>query len=165
METKKVLGVDIGNVIINYRLSDPNDKALYEERYSTIPAAEGVFEALKTLSDYFGGEVYLVSKCTEWAEIKILEWLEDHDFYKKTNIKRENIHIVEEREEKDVICRKLGVTHFIDNRLEVLSHMVESIPNLLLFQPDKDEVEKFKEFLPKVTVVETWAEVLNKIVT
>ena len=136
--SKPVLGVDIGNVIINFRTSDPDDKALFEERYSTIPASDGVFVALKALNDRFNGNVYLISKCTEWAEPKIAIWLKDNGFFEKTGIDPHNIFIVRERKDKDAICRKLGVTHFIDDRLEVLSHMIESTPNLYLFQP-RDE--------------------------
>lgn len=36
-KTNGALGVDIGNVIINHRLTDKDDKTLHEERYSTIP--------------------------------------------------------------------------------------------------------------------------------
>lgn len=164
MEIKQALGVDIGNVIINHRLSDPNDKTLHEERYSTIPATEGVFEALKNLNGYFNKEVYLISKCTEWAQEKILQWLKDNDFYNKTGVKLENIYFVRERHEKDAICRKIGITHFIDDRLEVLSHMIESTPNLFLFQPDQDEINEFEEFLSKVTITNNWDEVKNKII-
>jgi len=32
----EALGIDIGNVIINHRLTDKDDKTLHEERYSTI---------------------------------------------------------------------------------------------------------------------------------
>lgn len=164
MKSKQALGVDIGNVIINHRLSDPDDKTLHEERYSTIPASEGVFDSLKKLNEYFNGEVYLISKCTEWAEKKILAWLTDNKFYKKTNIDPKNIYFVRERHEKDILCRKLGLTHFIDDRLEVLSHMIESTPNLILYQPDEKEVDEFRDFLPKVIVVNSWKEVEEKII-
>ena len=143
MKTKQALGVDIGNVIINHRLSDPEDKTLHEERYSTIPSTEGVFVSLKTLNDHFDGEVYLLSKCTEWAQEKILPWLTDNDFYTKTGIKPENVHFVRERHEKDAVCQRLGITHFVDDRLEVLSHMVESSPHLFLYHThgDKPSIE------------------------
>ncbi|MEI6238272.1 MAG: hypothetical protein WCP15_01910 [bacterium] len=163
MENKKVLGIDIGNVIINHRLSDPEDKTLHEERYSTIPATDGAYESIKVLNDYFNGEVYLISKCTEWAQEKILKWLLDNNFYTKTGVKPENVYFVRERHEKDDICRKLGITHFVDDRLEVLSHMIESTPNLFLFQPDKDEINEFEQFLAKVTVVNGWNEVVKNI--
>ncbi len=158
---KQALGVDIGNVIINHRLSDPHDTTLHEERYSTIPASEGVYEALNELNHSFKGEVYLISKCTEWAEIKIMKWFEDNHFFEKTGIDTKNVYFVRERNEKDAVCQKLGITHFIDDRLEVLSYMIESTPHLFLFQPDQKEVDEFKVFLPKVSVVRGWKEVLT----
>jgi hypothetical protein len=164
METKKALGVDIGNVIINNRLNDPEINKVDEAFYAAFPPSEGVFDALETLNSYFDGEVYLLSKCTEWAQEQILLWLKAHDFYAKTGIKQENVYFVRQRHEKDGVCRKLGITYFIDDRLEVLSHMIESTPNLILFQPDKDEINKFEEFLGKVTVASSWAEVVEKII-
>lgn len=157
------LGVDIGNVIINHRLSDPNDKAFHEEYYSTIPETKDVFASLKILNEYFDGRVYLISKCSEWAQEKILHWLADNHFYQKTGIKRDHAYFVRERHEKDGVCRKLGITHFVDDRLEVLSHMIESTPHLFLYQPNKDEVHTFAAFLSKVTVVEDWKEIVEKI--
>lgn len=163
MKSPQALGVDIGNVIINHRLSDPKDTTLHEERYSTIPATEGAFEALKKLTGHFDGQVYLISKCTEWAQQKILSWLIDNHFYEQTGINPGNVFFVRERHEKDAVCRKLHITHFIDDRLEVLSHMITSTPHLFLFQPDHKEVEEFKDFLPQVTVVNSWQDVLASI--
>jgi len=164
MNDHQALGVDIGNVIIDHRSTDPNDMKLHEERYSTIPASTDAFEAIHKLNTYFNGQVYLISKCTPWAEEKILAWLSDNDFYKKTGVNTKNVRFVRERHEKDAICQKLGITHFIDDRLEVLSHMVRSTPNLFLFQPDKIEIEEFKQFLPDVTVVSDWKDVLSEII-
>jgi hypothetical protein len=166
MKSKKALGVDIGNVIINhrnYQIADSNGREIHEENYSAIPAADGAFGALKKLNGYFDGKVYLISKCTEWAEERILKWLDDNDLYSRTGIDSKNVHFVRERHEKDAACRKLGITHFIDDRLEVLSHMIKSTPNLYLFMPDEREVEEFKEFLPKVKVVTDWEEALAVI--
>jgi hypothetical protein len=125
---------------------------------------EGSFEALKILNDHFKGEAYLISKCSEWAEAQILTWLHAHDFFGKTGIDPKRVHFVRERNEKDGICRKLGITHFIDDRLEILGYMVESTPSLYLFMPDKKEVEEFKEFLTQVTVVDGWSQVIKKII-
>ncbi|MDD5165547.1 MAG: hypothetical protein PHG25_03385 [Candidatus Pacebacteria bacterium] len=164
MNNKIVLGVDIGNVIINNRLNDPEVNKVDETVYAAFPPSDSVFEALKTLTAYFQGEVYLLSKCTEWAQVQILLWLKTHDFYVKTGIKEGNVYFVRQRHEKDGVCRKLEITHFIDDRLEVLGHMVGSTPNLFLFQPDKDEVNEFKDYLPKVTVVTNWSDVVTKII-
>ncbi|OHA26278.1 MAG: hypothetical protein A3C06_02445 [Candidatus Taylorbacteria bacterium RIFCSPHIGHO2_02_FULL_46_13] len=161
---KEALGVDIGNVIINHRLTDNNDKTLYEERYSTILATEGVYESLKELNDKkFHGNIFLISKCTPWAQEKILAWLKDNDFYAKTGLKPENIFFCRERHEKDKICKENNVTYFIDDRLEVLSHMVTTVPHLFLYQPDQAEINEYRQFLSQVAVVETWKEAVEKI--
>lgn len=162
-ETKISLGIDIGNVIINHRGTNKDDETLHEERYSTIPASDGVFEALNELNKLFEGRVYLISKCTPWAQEKILQWLDDNRFYDKTGINPQNVFFVREREEKDVICRRSAITHFVDDRLEVLSYMIESTPHLYLFEPDESEVTEFKQFMPKVIRVENWKEVVSKI--
>ncbi len=159
----KTLGVDIGNVIINNRNLDPEITQVDEVIYANFPPTEDVFDALKILNTKFSGKVYLISKCTEWAEIQILSWLDKHDFYNKTGILKENIFFVRKRNEKDGVCQKLNITHFIDDRLEVLSYMIESTPNLFLFQPDNDEVAQFAKFLPQVTIVNNWKEVVGKM--
>jgi hypothetical protein len=107
------LGIDIGNVIINHRLTDKDDKTLHEERYSTIPATEGVFDAVKKLNDEkFHGNIFLISKCTPWAQEKILAWLKDNDFYAKTGVKPGNVFFCRERHEKDKICKDNNITYF-----------------------------------------------------
>jgi hypothetical protein len=157
MKEEQALGVDIGNVIINNRFNDL--KSLDENGYAALPVVEGSFDALKELTVHFGGKIYLISKCTEWAEKQTLAWLLTHDFYTKTGIDPQHIYFVRERSEKEGICKTVGITHFIDDRLEVLSHMIESIPYLYLFQPDPKEVEEYKVFLPKVKVVNGWSDI------
>jgi hypothetical protein len=157
------LGVDIGNVIIDHRDTSKTDILLYTMRYSTIPSTEGVFDALKELQEkVFKENIYLISKCKPWAEPKILAWLKDNDFYQRTGISSDKVFFCAERSEKANICKEKGITHFVDDRLEVLSHL-ETVPNLFLFKPDCEEVEAFKEFLPKVKVVNNWNEVVKEI--
>jgi len=84
-------------------------------------------------------------------------------FYTKTGVKPENVFFCREKHEKDKICKDNNITHFIDDRLEVLSHMVETASNLFLYQPDQAEIDEYRQFLPQVTRVESWAEVVEKI--
>lgn len=166
MTTKNdgALGIDIGNVIINHRLTDKDDKTLHEERYSTIPAAEGAFDAIKKLNgDKFHGNIFLISKCTPWAQEKILAWLKDNNFYAQTGVDPDRVFFCRERHEKDKICKDNNITYFIDDRLEVLSHMIETVPHLYLYQPDQAEIDEYRQFLPKVIRVENWTDVLKVI--
>ncbi|MDR3548566.1 MAG: hypothetical protein P4M11_09950 [Candidatus Pacebacteria bacterium] len=137
---------------------------LYNERYSSIPATAGVFESLKYLNDArFAGAIFLISKCNPWAQEKILIWLQDNDFYKKTGISEKNVLFCRERHEKAEICVAIGVTCFIDDRLEVLAAMESKVPHLFLYEPDQAETDQYRRFLPMVTVVENWAEVVEQI--
>ena len=81
----------------------------------------------------------------------------------KTGVKPENVLFCRERHEKDKICKDNNIKYFIDDRLEVLSHMVNTAPHLFLYQPDQAEIDEYRQFLPKVTRVESWAEVIQKI--
>lgn len=157
---RDALGVDIGNVIIDVRKRDPEVTEVTEAVFASFPPTEGVFEALRTLHDYYHGKLYLVSKCTEWAEEQIRLWLEAHEVYAKTGISADHVYFVRERKDKDAVCQQLGIAHFVDDRLEVLSHMVGSTPDLILFQPDQEEVQQFAHVLPHVVVVQAWSEVV-----
>lgn len=161
----EALGVDIGNVIIDCRsITNTEDETLWNEKFSNVPPAEGVFECLKKLNEEkFHGAIFLVSKLKEEQDDRTLKWLKDNKFFEKTGIKPENLILCRDRSEKEKICRERNVTHFIDDRLEVLSYMVDKVPNLYLFQPDPAEVEEFKQFLPKVTLVKNWMELFNLI--
>jgi len=162
---KEALGVDIGNVITDHRpVKDIKDESFWRDKYSTIPASKGVFEYLKKLnSGKFRDNIFLVSRAKEEHEKRILTWLVDNDFYNKTGIKPKNVFFCRERHEKERICRENNITYFVDDRLEVLSHMVGKIPHLFLFQPDPQEVEEFKQFLPNVIGVGSWEEIMEKI--
>ena len=41
--------------------------------------------------------------------------------------------------------------------------MVETVPNLLLYKPDSAEIDEYRQFLPNVTMVESWLEVPEKM--
>jgi len=127
-----VLGVDIGNVIIEHRhIMDTMDETLWNEKYSELPAVTGVFESLKKLNDeIFHGNIYLVSKLKEEQDKRTLAWLKDNKFFEKTGFDPKNLFFCRERVDKEKICRENNITHFVDDRLEVLSHMIGVVPNL-----------------------------------
>ena len=163
---KGALGVDIGNVIIDHRaIKDSKDESWWNEKHPMIPATEGVFDCLKKLNDEkIFTDIFLVSKLKEEHDKRTLYWLEVNKFFEKTGIKPGNFFFCRERSDKEKICRDNNITHFVDDRLEVLSYMIGAVPNLYLFQPDEKEIEEFKKFLPEVIRVESWAEVVKKII-
>ena len=156
-----MLGVDIGGVIID-RVNDGTDTSFFSDNYLRTTAVPGVFDALRELVEKrFGDNVFLVSKCGRKVQEKTMHWLDHHGFYDSTGIKHNHIHFCRERHEKAGICQRLGVTHFVDDRLEILSNLT-TVGTLYLFQPRPDEVRRFARFLGMVKQVNSWQEILRE---
>lgn len=157
---KEILGIDIGGVIIDRVRNDGTDTSFFSDNYLNTSAVPGAFDAINNLvaQRFKRDNVHLVSKCGPRVQKKTLDWLEHHCFHELTWLPRENVHFCLERHQKAEICAKLGITHFIDDRLEVLSHLVK-VRNLFLFRPDPAEVRRYAQHLPRVYRVESWAEV------
>lgn len=156
--TGGALGVDIGGVVID-RANDRTDTSFFSTRYLETTATAGVFEALACLAaERFGTNIHFVSKCGPETERKTREWLAHHRMFERTGIPAANLHFCRRRAEKAPIAATLGLTHFIDDRLEVLGYL-ETVPTRILFAPVEAEVAKHRHLLRHVTRVATWAEV------
>lgn len=133
------LGVDVGRVIIDGS-SHPSgdDTAFFKGGLANVlrtPPMARVFEVLPGLVERFEGRVWVISKCGERVQQRTLAWLAHHDFYDRTGIPPESVRFCRERREKAVHCRELGITDFIDDRLDVLEAMRGVVPRLYLFGP------------------------------
>jgi hypothetical protein len=129
------LGIDIGRVIIS-RGEGSNDTSFLHgsiERALQTPPYENMFEVVPRLVARFGGRAWLVSKCGPRIQERTRQWLEHHRFWERTGIPPENVRFCRDRPGKAPICRELGITHFIDDRLDVLEYLRGSVPHLYLF--------------------------------
>ncbi|MGC4869788.1 hypothetical protein ACLQ3B_30595 [Micromonospora sp. DT53] len=149
------LGVDIGGVIIEPADEDA-DTSFFGAHYLRTPAVDGAFDALAALGSAFD-EVHLVSKCGEATEGRTRQWLTHHDFSARTGIPVERAHFCRTRPDKAPIARRLGLTHFVDDKLEVLGYL-DSVPYRFLFRPRRAEVAAHAALLPHVHRVESWSE-------
>lgn len=146
MKTKKKkqttprLGIDFGKVIMGAIINGKEDTSFLGttfEQAMTSPATPGAVEAVTQLVDLFDGEVWIVSKCGPSVENKTRGWLKHHEFYRTTGLDPKRVRFCRQRPEKAKICRQLGITHFIDDRLDVLTPMVGIAPHLFLFGEQK----------------------------
>jgi len=142
---EEVLGVDIGRVILS--------------KGAKIPDGFRVLSRLK--NERFGSNIFLISHAKPLTEINILWWLKHHRFYERTGIPQSHVYFCRKRIDKVLICRQLGITHFIDDRLENLGYVYTGtdIRNLFLFQPRKREVRKYRQFEDVVCTVHSWEEI------
>lgn len=132
-----VLGVDIGRVIIGAADSSGKADTSFisgsEAAALLTPPSPGAFDAIAELTQAFSGRVWLVSKCGPRIQALTQRWLKHSAFYEKTGVRRDRILFCRRRPEKREHCLAIGATHFIDDRLDVLQHLVGVVPRLYWF--------------------------------
>lgn len=122
-DAQPVLGVDIGGVIVD-RVAEGSDTSFFGARPMDTPAVSGALEAVAALNaEVFGGRVFIVSKAGPRTAETTRRWLAHIDFHRRTAIPAEHVHFVRERIDKAPVCERLGVTHFVDDRVDVLGHL------------------------------------------
>jgi hypothetical protein len=151
------LGVDLGNVIIDHVAFGTTPEFVINGDYNIIPPVPGVFEALKRLNrERFCGNIFVVYNASDVADQKITSWLKSRDFFARTGIPPERVRRTRNGRDKSSVCQIYQATHFVDDRLEVLSHLAGKVNNLYLFRPQQSEVDKYNAFLTHVKQVMSW---------
>jgi hypothetical protein len=135
------LGVDFGRVI-NDALSHPigDDTAFLggtEEEMLETPVMRGAFDVLGRLVTTFEGRVWVISKCGPKVQDRTERWLTHHRFFELTGVAQDHIRFCRQRAEKADHCRQLGITHFVDDRYDVLTHLQGVVQHLFLFGPQE----------------------------
>jgi hypothetical protein len=59
--------------------------------------------------------------------------LANHRFFKETGIDSSHLRFCRQRSEKADRCAELDVTHFVDDRVDVLGYLVGTVAHLFLF--------------------------------
>ena len=151
--TPEILGVDIGGVVIS-RQPDRSDTSFFHGRYLETPAVPGALDALRAITDAQRfAEVWFVSKCGANVQRKTVEWLHAHDAFTRTGIPEARLRFCLHRPEKATIARELGLTHFVDDRVDVLDAMAEVVRHRFLFGDVKAPGD--------MIVAPTWRDVLD----
>jgi hypothetical protein len=132
------LGVDIGRVLIAAEgTADTSFIGGSLEDALATPPYEGMFDAVPELVRLFDAQVWLVSKCGPRVQEKTRHWLRHHRFFERTGIPPLNLRFCLERPQKADHCRELGITHFVDDRPDVLQHLEGVVPHRFLFGPQR----------------------------
>jgi hypothetical protein len=136
---KPTIGIDIGRVIIAGEHSPTggdtsffsgDDAALF--RTPMVPHA---FAAITELVEHFEGRAWLVSKCGTNVADRSLRWLSHHGFWATTGIAPESVRFCRERRQKAGIAEALGITHFVDDKHDVISSLSGIVEHRFLFGP------------------------------
>jgi hypothetical protein len=92
-----------------------------------------MFDVVPRLVARFERQVWLVSKAGPRIERLTRRWLEHHDFFERTGLRRDRVRFCRQRADKREHALSLGLTHFIDDRVDVLEHLRGVVPSLFLF--------------------------------
>jgi hypothetical protein len=156
--TTEFLGVDVGGVLVDRITGDGSDTSFFSNRFLETPAVTGAFDTLARLAlERFGQRVCIISKCGPRTEEKTRLWLAHHGVLKMLGLDARALHFCRKRPDKAPICKRLGVTHFIDDRLEVLAHL-KSVHHRYLFGPQEPRGNPVD-----LVCVETWADVAKAL--
>jgi hypothetical protein len=137
------IGIDIGRVIIGGGEQPGADTQFLDgddQRAMQTPAIEGSFATIAELVRLFEGRVWLVSKAGTRVQDRTRRWLDVKRFFDTTGVKRTNLRFCRERPQKADHARELALTHFIDDRVDVLEALRGTVERLLLFGPQRRPV-------------------------
>jgi len=155
------IGIDIGGVIIDRARNDNSDTSLFGANYLNAHAVDGAMQVISKINkELFPNETYIISKCGANIERKSREWLKHNGFYEQTGMSEDKVHFCRQRADKAPIAQKLGLTHFIDDKLEVLGYMYDIVPHRILFNPSLEEMRRAGPLVGPVMPVFSWGEVL-----
>ncbi|MEV4204458.1 hypothetical protein [Nocardia salmonicida] len=152
------LGVDFGRVIQGAALTPGAADTVFlsggfDEAMRTPPSRDA-FEVLDRLVTRFDGNVWVISKCGPRIEQRTRQWLDHHDFAARTGIPREHLRFCRTRADKAPHCAELGITHMIDDRLEVHEILRDLVPRRYLFGAQAGPVPDWVTHTPDWPAVE-----------
>lgn len=153
---KVIVGIDIGNVILTSDTDNSTSKKLSQK---LVP---GAVESITQLVERYGPEnIWLISKCFARMQMQSRVALEQSSFFVKTGTDPNRVAFCIRREDKAPICKQLHITHFIDDRLEILKTL-STVEHKFAFAPRGRDLQKFSHHLPEVTLVNSWKELMSK---
>ena len=122
------------------------------EKAMKTPPSPGALDGVARLVEAFEGQAWLISKAGPTVQTKTRRWLRHWDFYAATGLSPDHLRFCLKRQEKAGHCKQLCITHFIDDRLDVLGHLRGVVPNLYLF----GEQPKLEQIPAWLTAVADW---------
>jgi len=154
------VGIDFGGVIVRNLKEVPGEDTGLAFSAGLHVARDGAYDAIRRIVAACDGRVWIVSKAGPRMQARTLAWLDAVEFFSRTDLEPDNVRFCLQREDKERICRDLGITHFIDDRVHVMQILRGTVQHLyLLGEPGG---EKFCP--PWATFASSWPEVVDLVI-
>ncbi|MEI6400242.1 MAG: hypothetical protein WCO58_01850 [bacterium] len=165
-----ILGLDIVGVIID-RCRTEAMRTLWQdsENYQDTPEVPGAIGSIHELwaspLSPFQENIHLISRVkTPEGEGKTIQWLKENRFFQRTGVPQENVIFCNERFQKVEIAQSRGITHFVDDRLEVLGLMGGAISYLYLLNKNPTDNTVIDESVI-TDISKDWKNLLPKLLS
>lgn len=149
-----VLGLDIGGVLVD-RVAEGQDTSFFGSEPMATPMVPGSLEAVLELVQMFDHRVHIVSKAGPKIAALSRQWMGKLGFTGDGAIPMGNVHFVRKRHEKAPVSSRLGITHFVDDRADVHSHLTD-VDYRYLFTGGLGSHEPPRDVPEGVEVVSSW---------
>jgi hypothetical protein len=164
MSTLPSIGVDLGNVIIDHKNFGTTENYVLTQDYNLIPPVTNALEALRKLNESrFMDRVFIIYNASEIIDSKIFGWLNYNDFFRQTGIDKGHVLRSNTGRKKNLFCKNMQLTHFVDDRLEVLNCLMGLVPNLYLLNGQWEEIKKHGGVVHHVNFTSCWNEIADLI--
>lgn len=131
-------GFDLGNTLVN----------------KTVPLPDA-FRVAKRIVTELDPNAVIISRVNEKQKQRALEWFKKENVLEQLGIKPENVYWCEQRCEKAPIVDKLGLTHFIDDRPEVMNYLSNEVVKIFI-NPDPSDLYDYRDDIQNFTVCSDW---------
>lgn len=145
------------------RVAEDSDTSFFGRQPMDTPAVTGALEAIPALVDLFGHRVFIVSKAGPKIASLTRQWLGIRGAVGPEGIDPASVHFVRKRPDKHPVCEQLGVTHFVDDRLDVLQHLA-SVERRYLFTGGLGQHEPPATVPDDIIVVSTWSRLVGLLI-
>lgn len=156
------LGIDFGKVIISSVDTGSADTAFLSgtmDQAIRTPPNPAAFETIKELVQTVDGCVWIISKASPPTQAKTRAWLKHWGFFETVGLSWDKLRFCLKRKDKVEHCRELRISHFIDDRLDVLDYLKSDVSHLYLFGPQPRD-----QTIPDwVKPVQDWPDTKNHI--
>jgi hypothetical protein len=153
------LGIDIGGVLVD-RVAEGSDTSFFGSNPMATPMVDGSFDAVRRLVPLFEHRVHIVSKAGPRIAGLSREWLGRRGFTGTGMVPTANVHFVRVRPDKHAVCERWGITHFVDDRIDVHHHL-RTVAHRYLFTGGLGTHDPATAIPEGVTVVSSWSRLVG----
>jgi len=129
-----MLGIDFDGVIVpmvgRTRDESPQCPGLF---FFNVPQPGAIENIQKMVTSFDEKNVWIMSKAGPRIEELTHQWFQMVHFFELTGMNAANVRFCRECPEKALICKELGITHFIDDRIHFMQILKNTVRYLYLF--------------------------------